>query len=153
MGKRYFPSSVQFYPTLRCNQRCIFCFNQSISDSVIRHMEADNAFQLIDILLKANVSEIDILGGEPLLVPWMKDFVVHATEGGISLNISTNGSLPEVVGQFTGVHTNSMNFGFSFEGFSETHNALTKSKNFSKAITGFKKMIAAGKNPIVKRIC
>ncbi len=113
-------------------------------------MNLKDAYLLSDILVEIGISEIDILGGEPMLVSWMKDFVVYATERGISLNISTNGSLPEVVSQFAEVRTNSMNFGFSFEGFSETHNALTESKNFSKAVTGLKMMIAAEKNPIVK---
>jgi radical SAM protein with 4Fe4S-binding SPASM domain len=115
-----------------------------------KDMNLKDAYLLSDILVEIGISEIDILGGEPMLVPWMKDFVVYATERGISLNISTNGSLPEVVSQFTEVRINSMNFGFSFEGFSETHNALTKSKNFSKAVRGLKMMIAAEKNPIVK---
>jgi uncharacterized protein len=113
-------------------------------------MNLKDAYLLSDMLVEMGISEIDILGGEPLLVPWMKDFVVYATEYSISLNISTNGSLPDIVSQFAEIHTNSMNFGLSFEGFSETHNALTKSKNFSKAITGLKMMIAAEKNPIVK---
>lgn len=113
-------------------------------------MNLKNAYLLSDILVKMGISEIDILGGEPMLVPWIKDFVEYATGLGLSLNISTNGSLPDVVSQFAEVHTNSMDFGFSFEGFSETHNALTISKNFSKAITGLKMMIATEKNPIVK---
>ncbi|MEW6416619.1 MAG: radical SAM protein [Nitrospirota bacterium] len=146
-----YPSYIQLYPTLRCNQGCSFCFNQGISSSFLnKDMNLKDTYLLRDMLVEKGISEIDILGGEPLLVPWMKDFVIHATEDGISLNISTNGSLPEVVGQFAEGHTNSINFGFSFEGFSETHNALTKSKNFSKAITGLKMMIAAEKNPIVK---
>jgi len=146
-----YPSYIQLYPTLRCNQSCGFCFNQGILSSFLnKDMNLKDAYLLSNVLVKVGISEIDILGGEPMLVPWMKDFVVYATERGISLNISTNGSLPEVVTQFTEVRTNSMNFGFSFEGFSETHNALTKSKNFSKAVTGLKMMIAAAKNPIVK---
>ena len=99
-------------------------------------MNSNDAFSLIDIFAKMGISEIDILGGEPMLVPWMIDFVKHAASSGISLNISTNGSLPNV--------------GFSIQGFSETHNTLTMSNNFSRAITGLKRTIAAGKNPIVK---
>jgi radical SAM protein with 4Fe4S-binding SPASM domain len=121
-----------------------------MNSALNKDMNYNDAFSLIDIFAKMGISEIDILGGEPMLVPWMKDFVKYAANSGISLNISTNGSLPDVVNRLAEINTNSMNVGFSIQGFSETHNTLTMSNNFSKAITGLKRMIAAGKNPIVK---
>jgi radical SAM protein with 4Fe4S-binding SPASM domain len=145
-----YPSFIQLYPTLRCNQNCSFCFNQNLSSALYKDMDAKDAYALSDTLIKTGISEIDILGGEPMLVPWMKDFVNYATGSGISLNISTNGSLFDVVSQFAEVHIDSLNIGFSIQGFSETHNALTGANNFFKAVAGLKKMIAAMKNPIVK---
>ena len=75
-------------------------------------MNTKDAYALIDILIKRCVPEIDILGGEPMLVPWMIDFVKHAASSGISLNISTNGSLPDVVNRLAEINTNSVNVGF-----------------------------------------
>ena len=121
-----------------------------MNSALNKDMNYNDAFSLIDIFAKMGISEIDILGGEPMLVPWIIDFVKHAASSGISLNISTNGSLPDVVNRLAEINTNSMNVGFSIQGFPETHNTLTMSNNFSKAITGLKRMIAAGKNPIVK---
>src|SRR4030042_3033313 len=135
-----YPSYIQLYPTLRCNQSCSFCFNRNIMNSALNmDMNSNDAFSLLDIFAKMGISEIDILGGEPMLVPWMLDFVKHAASFGISLNISTNGSLPDVVNRLAEINTNSMNVGFSIQGFSETHNTLTMSNNFSKAITGLKR--------------
>jgi len=57
-------------------------------------MNEKDAYALADILVKREIREIDILGGEPLLVPWMKDFVRYVTGHNVTLNISTNGSLP-----------------------------------------------------------
>ncbi|HJX01576.1 MAG TPA: radical SAM protein, partial [Candidatus Humimicrobiaceae bacterium] len=146
-----YPSFIQLYPTSRCNQSCSFCFNQNILNlSSQKDMEAKEAYALVDILLKTGVTEVDILGGEPMLVPWMKDFVKYATSLGASLNISTNGSLPDVINQFTEIRTNSLDVGFSIHGFSETHNKLTMAENFSKAIKGIKRMIEAGRDPVVK---
>jgi len=121
-----------------------------MNSALNKDMNYNDAFSLIDIFAKMGISEIDILGGEPMLVPWIIDFVKHAASSGMSLNISTNGSLPDVVNRLAEINTNSMNVGFSIQGFPETHNTLTMSNNFSKAITGLKRMIAAGKNPIVK---
>jgi radical SAM protein with 4Fe4S-binding SPASM domain len=80
----------------------------------------------------------------------MKDFVEYVTGLDITLNISTNGSLPDIVSQYNEIQTPLMNIGFSIHGFSQTHNTLTMSDNFSKALTCIKKTIAAGRNPIVK---
>jgi len=113
-------------------------------------MKEKDAYALVDIFKKTGIQEIDVLGGEPMLVPWMKDFVKYATDSGITLNISTNGSLPDIVTQFVKIQTGIMNIGFSVHGFSKTHNSLTMADNFLKVITGIKIMIEAGKNPIVK---
>ena len=145
------PSFIQFYPSMRCNQRCRFCFNQNISDqSSYRDMTVKDAFFLCDMAAAKGISEIDILGGEPMLVPWIKDFIDHAAGSGISINISTNGSLPEAVSQLTEIRTQSLNIGFSVQGLEKTHNALTFSNNFSPAIAGITAAIAQGISPIVK---
>jgi radical SAM protein with 4Fe4S-binding SPASM domain len=113
-------------------------------------MREKDAYALIDMLLKRGIREIDILGGEPMLLAWMKDFVEYVTGLDITLNISTNGSLPDIVSQYDEIQSPLMNIGFSIHGFSQTHNILTMSDNFSKALTCIKKTIAAGKIPVVK---
>jgi radical SAM protein with 4Fe4S-binding SPASM domain len=147
------PSFIQLYPTLRCNQGCSFCFNRNISgESFHRDMAKKEAFMLVDTALQWNIPEIDILGGEPLLLTWMVDFVKHAANAGITINISTNGSLTQAIGHLAEINADSVNVGFSILGFAETHNYLTRSDNFSKAITGIKRIIAAGKSPVVKSV-
>jgi radical SAM protein with 4Fe4S-binding SPASM domain len=144
-------SFIQLYPTLRCNQSCSFCFNQNISYSASHEDISEKAAHaLIEILLKEGIREIDILGGEPMLLAWMKDFVEYVTELDIQLNISTNGSLPDTVFQYAAIKSPLMNIGFSIHGLPQTHNTLTMSDNFSKTITCIKQMISKGKNPIVK---
>ena len=115
-------------------------------------MDIRNAYLLIEILGKTGVREIDILGGEPMLVPWMMDFVKYAAGSGISLNISTNGSRPDVLNEIAEARTGSLNVGFSILGFCETHNALTGVDTFSRAIAGLRLMIAAGKKPVAKTV-
>ena len=146
-------SFIQLYPTLRCNQSCSFCFNQNISRSAsYKDMNEQDAYALVDMLVKIGIREIDILGGEPMLLPWMKDFVEYVTGLDIMLNISTNGSLPDIVSQYADIKSPLMNVGFSIHGFSQTHNALTLADNFSKAVTGIKLLIDRGKSPIVKSV-
>src|SRR4030042_2911357 len=101
-----YPSYIQLYPTFRCNQSCSFCFNQNVKSDLYKDMNAECAYMLSDMLKKTGIFELDILGGEPMLIPWMKDFVEYATGLGISLNISTNGSLPDIVDRFMEIRTN-----------------------------------------------
>jgi len=147
------PSFIQLYPTLRCNQGCSFCFNQNISGKAFRRdMTEKKAFHLIDTALEWNISEIDILGGEPLLIPWIFDFIQCASDRNITINISTNGGLTGATARLSEILPATVNVGVSILGFAETHNFLTRSDNFSKSVSGIKRMIAAGKPPIVKSV-
>jgi radical SAM protein with 4Fe4S-binding SPASM domain len=113
-------------------------------------MYETDAYTLAAMLGENRCSEIDILGGEPMLVPWISDFVHHVAESGITVNISTNGSLPHIVDRLSKNSTGLLNIGFSLHGLPEAHHSLTTSDNFSRAIRGVRKMMERDKDPIVK---
>jgi radical SAM protein with 4Fe4S-binding SPASM domain len=115
-------------------------------------MDAAEADVLGSMLIKNGIPEIDILGGEPMLLPWIRDFAERMTDSGIRVNISTNGSMPDILDRFMDLGGDLFTLGFSIHGFSGTHDALTKSDNFSSAVRGLRKMIDAGKDPVVKSI-
>ncbi len=146
-----FPEYIQLYPTTRCNQRCPFCFNSEISTTA--DLDYNKALVLLDILDKNNINGIDIMGGEPFLLPWLFDFVRIALSRGISLNISTNGSMPDLIRHFRGISPENFNIGISLEGSTaEKHNRLTGSNNFASAIESIKKLVDLTLNPIVKTV-
>jgi radical SAM protein with 4Fe4S-binding SPASM domain len=147
-----YPSFIQLYPTLRCNQDCGFCFNRNISSDSYGDMNDTDADALGNLLIKNGMPEIDILGGEPMLMPWIRDFTARMTGSGVKINISTNGSLHNVLEGFMDMEESLLTIGFSVHGFSRTHDALTKSENFSCAVRGIRKMIDAGKDPLVKSV-
>ena len=147
------PAFIQLYPTLRCNQECIFCFNQNLQIPVLgRDMSESHALSLVDISAERGIREIDILGGEPLLVPWIKNFVIYASDSGIAVNLSTNGGLTDLIVDFAKVSSPSVNIGLSILGLSGTHNRLTKSTNFSRAVKAIERLISYGRSPIVKSV-
>jgi len=115
-------------------------------------MNISDALVLCDILQSIGTDEIDILGGEPLLIPWIKDFVSYAIGAGFTINISTNGSVPGVVKELAHIDTHALTIGFSILGFEKTHNMLTGANNFLKTIDGIKTAQASGKNPVVKSV-
>lgn len=115
-------------------------------------MSAENAYELIEILTEIGIPEVDIIGGEPLLLPWMTEFIFHATELGIKINISTNGSSPDIISRLSKIPSDLLDIGFSIHGLREMHESLTMSQSFSKAVTGIRNLISAGSSPIVKSI-
>jgi len=84
---------VQFFPTLRCDKSCDFCFNKLITSDTDFPEEMLEAF--VDILKRNEVYKLDILGGEPFLYGSLIKLVHLAIESDMEVTISTNGSFIE----------------------------------------------------------
>lgn len=82
--------SLQVFPTFRCNQACGFCFNRGLAGN--EKVDAQQYAQLIGIMSDFGIPELDMLGGEPTLLPHLCDRIGNAVEKGIRVNISSNGS-------------------------------------------------------------
>lgn len=86
-----FPQYIQFYPTLKCNFSCSFCFNRGIDlvdDISISDFEA-----LISIVSDIGVKEIDMLGGEPTLHLEFGKIIDIIYRSNLRTTISSNGSI------------------------------------------------------------
>ncbi len=145
------PQYIQLYPTVRCNQRCSFCFNGSAS--AVRDLAPQEALNLLDLLCDLGIRDLDIMGGEPFLLPWMPSFLHAAIKENIMVNISTNGSLPDVLEELRGLSPDRINVGVSLEGSTpENHNGLTNSDNFERALISIRTLVSLGLDPIVKTV-
>lgn len=145
------PRYIQLYPTNRCNQSCDFCFNDKTAPAC--DMSPQDALNLLDILCNLGIHDLDIMGGEPFLLPWMPSFLHAAMKEHIMVNISTNGSVPDVFGEFRGTSPGRINIGISLEGSAaDAHNLLTRSDNYEKAISSIVSLVSLGLNPIVKTV-
>lgn len=146
-----FPKYIQLYPTARCNQDCSFCFNSKTS--VNNDLSYTNALKLLGILNDNGIKEIDIMGGEPLLLLWMPDFVDAAINKNISINISSNGSIPGMFKFFRGINPLKFKIGISLEGSTEEkHNTLTNSNHFKNILTSIENLAALGFYPLIKTV-
>ncbi len=99
------PDYVQFYPTMRCNQTCDFCFNRAMP--AMDDMPISSIRRMIDRLTGADVGTIDIMGGEPTLHSALPEMIACARRKSMGVNISSNGSdahaLAEIMRRFPGV--------------------------------------------------
>jgi len=95
------PDYIQFYPTLRCNRSCIFCFNRAMPFSP--DISFNQSKTLLDVLQRVSVKTLDIIGGEPTMHPDIISFVKEAALRGLSVNISSNGSNLSVLRDIMGI--------------------------------------------------
>ncbi len=148
------PRHIQLYPTFRCNQRCSFCFNTTMpaSDSAY-DMPYRDALRLLSLCAAQGIPEIDIMGGEPLLLEWMPEFLRKGTAGGMRMNISTNGSLPAMMRRLAEIDRRLLTVGVSIEGSNmEQHGRLTRSAHFDDAVRSLSVLLDAGFDPLVKTV-
>src|SRR5574341_2493221 len=87
---RTFPDYIQFYPTLRCNKACEFCFNKNMPS--MPDIPLAQFRKMLGTLKTAGVKTIDIIGGEPTLHRDIVAMVRETEESGISVNLSSNGT-------------------------------------------------------------
>lgn len=99
---------VQFFPTLRCNKNCEFCFNRENRPFVSLEFPEDKIEEFVNILKRNNILHLDILGGEPFLYEALEDLVKSALDNEIKVNISTNGSFHEKIEKLLKLDKNSM---------------------------------------------
>ena len=83
------PAYVQFYPTLRCNLACAFCFNRGLG--ALPDVAPADFARLLDRLRAAGVGTLDLLGGEPTLHPGLEELLGAIAARGMRTTLSTNG--------------------------------------------------------------
>lgn len=75
--------------TGKCNKNCRFCYR----DNVTEELSLEQNLNILDNLLKLDVTKITFSGGEPLLYDGIKDIFKESKKKGIYNKLNTNGSL------------------------------------------------------------
>lgn len=88
-------SYLQFYPTLRCNFACSFCFNRGVAG--MDDVRLADFETLVKTAGELGVAHIDMLGGEPTLHGGLTDLVERIAGAGMRTTISSNGTRPDVL--------------------------------------------------------
>jgi len=93
------PAYLQFYPTLRCNFDCEFCFNRQLTGC--DDVSIENFQKMVSICRENGIRHIDMLGGEPTLHPGLFEMLDILVNAGLMTTISTNGSRVETLSQIS----------------------------------------------------
>lgn len=126
------PDYIQFYPTMRCNRDCSFCFNRHLSP--LRDMAFTDFKIMVEKLKVLGVRTIDIMGGEPTLHGDLLRLIKYSLQEGISLNLSSNGTdqlqLAGIMEKFprvkVGVSVNDRRTAQDLEEFIRKHRPIVK---------------------------
>ena len=87
------PTSVTIYPSLKCNSNCEFCFVRPLDSKYKLDMTYEEFCKCVDKLQSAGIIDIEIMGGEPFLIPWIVDGIEYIVAKGMHSSINTNAIL------------------------------------------------------------
>jgi MoaA/NifB/PqqE/SkfB family radical SAM enzyme len=88
------PWTCNYYVTLRCNQRCIFCnIPHTNNGTPDREPKLDQIAANLHDLRRLGVKLLDVTGGEPLLFKHIVEMLTMAKQNGLITTVTTNGML------------------------------------------------------------
>lgn len=125
--------------TRTCNLRCIHCYADSHAEIYPGELNWEQCCNVIDDLADYRVSALLLSGGEPLLHPRLPDLLRRATDRGLKVTISTNGTriTPEMAALFKELGVAYV--GISLDGIGVVHDQFRGVPGaFDGAIRGFR---------------
>jgi radical SAM protein with 4Fe4S-binding SPASM domain len=131
--------------TRECNLKCKHCYIDAKGNSNKRELKTQEAKALIDEFREMGFRWILFSGGEPLLREDIFALGEYASEGGIKVAVSTNGTLitKDVVSKIKG--SGFKYVGVSVDGRKDTHEHLRGvSGSFDSAISGLRNLVVKG---------
>lgn len=84
-------NTLQVFITNKCNLKCQGCFARKVMDSSYDHMSIEEYERAIQVFLKKGGVQINLLGGEPLLHPKLREILDINRKNKIKTTIYTNG--------------------------------------------------------------
>ena len=89
----FYPESMHFELTNKCNLRCYYCYNNSGLSIEESAMETSKLYEIITELSMKGLSVVELTGGEPLLHPNFIDIIDFCFNRLSLISILTNGTM------------------------------------------------------------
>ena len=80
------PNSTCWNITSRCNDKCQFCYREQNS----KELSFEEQKRVIDKVVESGIRKLTFAGGEPLLIPHLKELVLYAKEKGLLVSMTSN---------------------------------------------------------------
>ena len=85
------PLQASLELTYRCNERCTHCYIEEFKDDPRRILNLEQWYKVLTELREAGTLYLILMGGEPLLSPYLFQVSQRATELGFHVSIISNG--------------------------------------------------------------
>lgn len=125
--------------TRTCNLRCVHCYSDSMNQRYPGELDWEQMQAVTRDLAAYKIPSLLLSGGEPLIHPRFFDLIDLASESGLKLTISTNGTLitPEKAARLKAAEVAYV--GISLDGIGEIHDEFRGKKGaFDAAVKGFR---------------
>ncbi|MDE2490264.1 MAG: radical SAM protein [Elusimicrobia bacterium] len=140
------PLYVAWQITNDCNLACLHCIEESGPGKAFPdELTTEEAYAVIDQLVKSEVPYVSFSGGEPMVRPDFFGMVERITKGGVGLKIETNGHYlsPENCARFKDLGVKAVQV--SLDGASPaSFNKMRVHGRFDEALKGIANLRAAG---------
>ncbi len=125
--------------TRTCNLRCVHCYADSHPQKYPGELSWEQCCAVIDDLAAYGASALLLSGGEPMVHPRFTDILQYASDKGLKMTISTNGTriTPELAALFKRLEVAYV--GISLDGIGAVHDQFRGVEGaFTQAIRGFR---------------
>ena len=125
--------------TRTCNLRCVHCYSDSNAMQYPGELSWKEMQEVVKDLADYQIPSLLLSGGEPLIHPRFFDLVDVASDAGLKLTISTNGTLitPDKAARLKAA--NVAYVGISLDGIGEIHDQFRRKEGaFDAAVRGFR---------------
>jgi radical SAM protein with 4Fe4S-binding SPASM domain len=125
--------------TRTCNLRCVHCYSDSAAAQYPGELTWEQMQAVVADLAAYQVPSLLLSGGEPMVHPRFFDLVRFASDAGLKLTISTNGTLitPEKAALLKAA--NVAYVGISLDGIGRVHDEFRRKEGaFDSAVRGFR---------------
>ena len=138
------PETLVLDLSYHCNYSCITCRCPIISKSTGRPvLPESSALNAIKEFASLGGKEVLIFGGEPFLVPYLNNLVSTATNLGLNIGITTNGSAVTAKSAATLVEEGLTRIIVSIDGNEVGHDRVRGTGSFARTFEGLRHIITA----------
>lgn len=85
------PLTINLSLSYRCNFNCLHCYSREQQNE--RELTFEEHKRVVDILSDWKVPFLNLGGGEPLIVPYLFEYVKYASRKGLHVSMNSNGYL------------------------------------------------------------
>ena len=139
----YYPRFCVWELTLACDMRCQHC-GSFAGTKRPDELTFDEQLSVAEQLIRLGCEKVTLGGGEPTLHPRWYQLGKYLTDGGVRVNIISNGWGWDERQLRHAFDANLANIAFSLDGFEQAHDQVRKPGSFARVVAAAELSIAAG---------